>query len=79
MNKALLTEEELSEILSKEKLNISDIILLNEYLDYIGDVFDKYSMEEYLDVAMNLNSDVERIISRLRKELERYKKKESKC
>ena len=61
----MLTEEQLIKIIEKEKLELSDVMLLHHHLDAIGEVQDTWGEDIPIDVEMNLNYDLERIIARL--------------
>ncbi len=64
----MLDHKELDIIINKKKLSNSDIILLHDHVDYIGDIKDNNeTLPE--DVFNTLQHDLEMIIDRL--ELER--------
>lgn len=65
----MLTHEELEVILTKEFLEMSDLVLLEDHLLYIMDLFANDSEEPVPDdVFMSLERDVDRIIKKLQKE-----------
>ncbi len=66
----MLNNEQLNIILTKQELNDVDIILLQDHVDYIGNIKEEYE-EIPSDVFNNLQEDLRLIILRLKKEYTR--------
>lgn len=64
----MLNYEELQSILKKEDLELSDLILLEDHLLYIMDLFkDESALPLPDDVFLSLEKDVDSIIKKLQK------------
>lgn len=71
----MLSTDELGVILTKDKLKLEDLILLEHHLLSIQKLEQEY-VDLPVDVVMNLNNDVELILDRLKKQrLEIHKPK----
>jgi len=71
----MLSTDELGIILTKDKLKLEDLILLEHHLLSIQKLEQEY-VDLPVDVVMNLNNDVELILERLKKQrLEIHKPK----
>lgn len=63
----MLSTEELDAVLQKNKLELSDLLLLEDHLLYILNVFNEHeSLPD--DVFLSLERDVDLILKRLKKE-----------
>ena len=65
----MLTDEQLKAIENKTDLNFNDLYLLEHHIFEIDKVFDEYGDTLPYDVLTNLEADLERIIARLNKHL----------
>lgn len=61
----MLDHRQLSKIINKDKLDKVDLILIEDHLDYIGNIKDEYGMDLPIDVDSTLMDDLEKIIERL--------------
>lgn len=73
----MLSEDQLSEIESRDRLRFDDIYLLYAHLDYIAEVQNVYGEECPQDVEANLQNDIDRIIKLLEKERESIAEKDA--
>lgn len=65
----MLTNEQLKTIEEKENLTLEDVYLLEHHIFEIGKVQEEYGDNLPSDVMINLRNDLERIIVRLNKYL----------
>lgn len=66
----MLSNEQLKIIMDKEEIDVSDLILLDEHIAYIGGIQDEYGDTLDEDVFYNLQNDLELIIAKLNTYLE---------
>jgi hypothetical protein len=63
----MLSTEELDAILTKDKLKLEDLLLLEHHLLYIAKIEQEY-VDLPEDVVSNLNRDVDLILERLKRQ-----------
>jgi len=63
----MLSSEELGAILTKDKLRLEDLVLLEHHLLYISKIEQEY-VDLPRDMVINLNRDVDLILERLKRQ-----------
>lgn len=63
----MLSSEELGAILTKDKLRLEDLVLLEHHLLYISKIEQEY-VDLPSDMVINLNRDVDLILERLKRQ-----------